>query len=174
MLKIDPMFKNPQLHKLFWILIAAIILIGDFYSGPYIQFPILYLIPITLSAWFSGKWWGIAFAVCLSLIRFYYTTIWDIHYTLFESGINTAIRIIVFSAFVCLLDRIARQKHELEKEVNILEGILPICSFCKKIRNADGTWEVLESYISDHSEAHFTHGFCPDCAREHYGQFLKK
>jgi hypothetical protein len=52
--------------------------------------------------------------------------------------------------------------------VTILEGILPICSFCKKIRTVDGRWEQLESYISAHSEAQFSHGLCEPCARKHY------
>ena len=48
-------------------------------------------------------------------------------------------------------------------EVNQLEGILPICSACKKIRQEDSTWMVLEEYISARSEARFSHGLCPDC-----------
>jgi hypothetical protein len=48
-------------------------------------------------------------------------------------------------------------------EVNQLEGILPICSACKKIRREDSSWMVLEEYISARSEARFSHGLCPDC-----------
>lgn len=49
-------------------------------------------------------------------------------------------------------------------EVNTLSGLLPICSSCKKIRDDTGYWNQLEAYITQHSEAHFTHGMCPDCA----------
>lgn len=55
-------------------------------------------------------------------------------------------------------------------EVKLLEGILPICGFCKKIRDKDNRWHPLESYISSHSEAHFSHTFCPNCGTEHYGK----
>lgn len=48
-------------------------------------------------------------------------------------------------------------------EVNQLEEILPICSACKKIRQKDSTWMMLEEYISAHSETRFSHGLCPDC-----------
>lgn len=41
--------------------------------------------------------------------------------------------------------------------------MLPICSYCKKIRNDENSWEQLESYISDHSHTTFSHGICPDC-----------
>ncbi len=61
---------------------------------------------------------------------------------------------------------------ELQKaldHVKTLHGLLPICAFCHKIRNANGTWERLESYISSRTEADFTHGFCPECNEKHYG-----
>jgi GAF domain-containing protein len=48
-------------------------------------------------------------------------------------------------------------------EVRRLQGMLPICSYCKKIRNDQNSWEQLESYISEHSHATFSHGICPDC-----------
>ena len=54
-------------------------------------------------------------------------------------------------------------------QVKALHGLLPICSFCHKIRNADGKWERLESYVSSRTDASFTHGFCPECAEKHYG-----
>jgi PAS domain S-box-containing protein len=59
--------------------------------------------------------------------------------------------------------------HEALDQVRTLRGLLPICAFCHKIRNPDGSWEQLESYISGHTDANFTHGYCPDCIEEHYG-----
>jgi hypothetical protein len=53
-------------------------------------------------------------------------------------------------------------------EVIVLRGILPICSLCKKIRDDDGYWHQVESYVRSHSEADFTHGICPDCMKELY------
>ncbi len=55
-----------------------------------------------------------------------------------------------------------------------LSGLLPICANCKKIRNDDGCWQNVIGYIRDHSEAEFTHGICPDCARELYSEFFKE
>jgi len=59
-------------------------------------------------------------------------------------------------------------------EVKKLSGLLPICSSCKKIRDDRGYWTELESYIDAHSEAKFSHGICPDCARKLYPDFCKK
>ncbi len=53
-------------------------------------------------------------------------------------------------------------------EIRTLQGILPICSYCKKIRNDEGSWEQLESYIMHHSEAEFSHGLCNDCYEKYY------
>ncbi len=52
-----------------------------------------------------------------------------------------------------------------ERELAKLRGLLRICSTCKKIHNAVGDWEQLETYLAKHSETDFTHGMCPDCAR---------
>ncbi|UCC89178.1 MAG: response regulator [Anaerolineales bacterium] len=68
------------------------------------------------------------------------------------------------------------RNQELEEamaQVKILRGLLPICMGCKRIRNDGGYWEKLETYIRDHSEAQFSHGLCPDCARELYPGMFK-
>ena len=65
--------------------------------------------------------------------------------------------------------KLADRVHELEAalaEVKTLSGMLPICACCKKIRDDKGYWNQIESYIRDHSEAEFSHGFCPDCAKK--------
>ncbi len=59
-------------------------------------------------------------------------------------------------------------KDSLSK-VQKLSGMLPICAHCKNIRNDEGYWQKVEVYISKHSEAEFTHGLCPDCIKDLYG-----
>jgi hypothetical protein len=49
-----------------------------------------------------------------------------------------------------------------------LSGLLPICSWCKKVRNDDGYWQQVETYIKNHSDADFTHGICPECRKSRY------
>jgi len=93
-------------------------------------------------------------------------------WTLLDSSINALIRVMVLLLIAFLVDRVAAQTRALTREVQVLRGLLPICSFCKKIRNEDNTWERMEWYITRHSEAQFSHGVCPECAREHYGEFL--
>ncbi len=65
-----------------------------------------------------------------------------------------------------LQDALAQRVKELEEalsRVKTLQGLLPICSYCKKIRNDRNYWQQVEGYISDHSEAQFSHGICPEC-----------
>jgi hypothetical protein len=57
-------------------------------------------------------------------------------------------------------------------KIKTLRGLLPICSSCKKIRDDKGYWNQIESYIRDHSEAEFTHGICPKCAKKLYPELL--
>jgi PAS domain S-box-containing protein len=58
--------------------------------------------------------------------------------------------------------------------IKTLKGLLPICSACKKIRDDHGYWKKVESYISEHTGAEFTHGICPDCLRELYPGYAVK
>src|SRR5256886_14604706 len=61
-----------------------------------------------------------------------------------------------------LSDRVAELQAALSK-VKQLRGLLPICSYCKRIRGDDQYWLQVESYIADHSDAQFSHGICPSC-----------
>jgi len=66
------------------------------------------------------------------------------------------------------LQQLNRELSVALEEIKTLRGIIPICSHCKKIRDDTDSWQRLEEYISNHSEAKFSHGICPDCAEKHY------
>ena len=63
---------------------------------------------------------------------------------------------------------------EALSEVKTLSGFLPICASCKNIRDDKGYWNQIETYIREHSEAEFSHGICPECARKLYPEFVDK
>ncbi len=87
------------------------------------------------------------------------------------------------AALVIALDITERKKTEAERErlvatlqdalaeVKTLSGLVPICSFCKKIRDDENYWHEVESYVSKHTDAAFSHGVCPDCMKKHYPEF---
>lgn len=64
--------------------------------------------------------------------------------------------------------------NTLLSQVKTLSGMLPICSSCKKIRDDNGYWNQIESYIQENSDAEFSHSLCPDCAEELYPEFNLK
>lgn len=86
-------------------------------------------------------------------------------------------RVQVAARIVNLQWRLADRVRELEEtlaRVKQLQGLLPICSYCKKIRNDSNYWQQVESYISEHSQAYFTHGVCPDCYEKVVKQHLEQ
>ncbi|MGA7827178.1 MAG: PAS domain S-box protein [Geobacteraceae bacterium] len=68
--------------------------------------------------------------------------------------------------------QLVRDLKKALDEVKTLSGLLPICSFCKKVRDDQGYWKQIESYITEHSELFFTHGLCPDCLTYHYPEYF--
>ncbi len=85
-----------------------------------------------------------------------------------------------------LLDITRRKEAEIEREklitdlqdalakIKTLKGLLPICAWCKKVRDDNGYWKQVEQYIQEHSEAEFTHGMCPDCQSKMEKELHKK
>ena len=65
-------------------------------------------------------------------------------------------------------DRLISDLQKALSEVKTLRGFLPICSYCKNIRDDKGYWSKIESYINKHSDAEFSHGICPECAKKYY------
>jgi DNA-binding response OmpR family regulator len=85
-----------------------------------------------------------------------------------RARLNTGARI------ATLQQRLAVRVTELQDAlamVKQLSGLLPICSYCKKIRGDDNYWQQLESYLSEHSEAEFSHGICPECFEQAKKEF---
>jgi phosphoserine phosphatase RsbU/P len=66
--------------------------------------------------------------------------------------------------------RVVELQHALS-QVTQLSGLLPICSYCKRIRNDDNYWEQIETYLAQHSEAEFSHGICPGCLERVRAEF---
>jgi response regulator RpfG family c-di-GMP phosphodiesterase len=63
-------------------------------------------------------------------------------------------------------EKLIKKLQEALAEIKTLKGLIPICATCKKIRDDEGYWNRLESYISKRTDAVFTHGICPDCAEK--------
>ncbi len=71
-------------------------------------------------------------------------------------------------------ERLLGELQEAAVTIKTLQGILPICSSCKKIRDDNGYWSQMEKYITEHSSAEFSHSICPDCAKKIYPDYYDK
>jgi len=70
-------------------------------------------------------------------------------------------------------ERLIIELRQALASVKTLSGLLPICANCKKIRNDDGYWTLVETYVAEHSDAKFSHGICPDCGKQLYGDLYR-
>ncbi len=133
------------------------------------MFPITFVLPVGVGSWYLGRRAGIGFALALVGSRFGIVLAFELAATpLWAEAANATIRLLVMMGLAVLVAKIAQQQRALAERVQILEGILPICAFCKKIRRPDGQWEQVEVYITGRSQAKFSHGFCEACSVEHY------
>jgi hypothetical protein len=158
-----------RVHPLWWGAIGAALIWIDYATGSYSQFPTMYVIPVSLAAWYSGRRTGLTLAVAVPAI----------HLLLLIANWNqpgypamlitmTIIRAAVIIVMALWFARLSEHERALHRYVQRLEGLLPICAFCKSIRNEHGEWEPLEVFISTRSDAEFSHGFCPGCGKTHY------
>ncbi len=70
------------------------------------------------------------------------------------------------------LEEAIRERDAALAEVRVLRGLLPICAHCKNIRDDSGSWQPVEQFVSERTEAQFSHGICPICAGQHYAAYL--
>ncbi|MDP6413985.1 MAG: hypothetical protein QGG54_02975 [Gammaproteobacteria bacterium] len=87
--------------------------------------------------------------------------------------------VVLFAQFMSMLASSLHQRARYSifsalKQVKTRSGFLPICASCKKIRNDDGYYQQIEQYIAENSDAEFTHGICPTCAKDLYGDLGKR
>ncbi len=146
----------------------------DYATGLELGVSALYLLPVLLAAWFAGWRWAVALALlnaaALSVVN---TLSGHLYSHPFYQGwelLNHAlVYLSVAVAVVALRQALGREKAlnlELNwaiEEVGELKGLLPVCAWCHKVRDDQGYWGQLETYIEARTHASFTHGICPDC-----------
>jgi hypothetical protein len=120
----------------------------------------------------DGKWNNTITSIDLYLRPHFYQTYW------FYGLCSLAILIVIFMLYNLRVRNLRATERNLSKrveqalaDVKILQGFLPICASCKNIRDDQGYWNHIEAYISEHSEAEFSHGICPKCAAKLYPEY---
>ena len=155
-------------RPLHWIAVSLAILLLDYATGPNIQLAILFVFPVALATAGQGLPVGITVAVVLPILRLGFFLKWPLLTTWPLQSLDSAVDVVILIGIAFVIDRIVGQ----ERKIRALEGLLPICSFCKKIRDEAGVWRQLETYIGSRSAARFSHTFCPECGRRHYPELV--
>ena len=162
-------------HSLLLVLnicLAVVVFVLDTFVPIGIATGMLYVAPVAwLTLWSTKKEssliiWAAVVATVLSVAGFLLAP----PGVLWIGMVNRAIAIFVIwmTALLSVL------RKQAEEETKILQGLLPICSYCKKVRDDKGYWKQIEVYIAANSQADFTHGLCPQCGVQHYPEIFPK
>ena len=159
-----------RIHPGWWVLVVAALVLIDYLTGPRVPVPAVYSVPVALSAWYSGRGPGLAVAFALPLSRLA-LVLWVWHQGARADeleSLEALLRVCTFALLALLMFRLSEHERALERNLTMLQGLLPLCSHCKRIKNAANEWETLETYVESRSGAEFSHGICPRCASEKY------
>jgi hypothetical protein len=161
--------------------VIVLILIGflDYFTGPQFGFFVFYYIPILFASWFIDRKTSLIYALIATVVWWSADSLGDnIYSSDFFRYWNSFIRLlsfslvgVLFSNFKLRLNKEQKLNSDLSKalkEIKQLSGLLPICASCKKIRNDSGYWNKIEEYISEHTDAKFSHSVCPECMEKLY------
>jgi hypothetical protein len=146
-----------------WLGFSLLVLVLDYLFGPFVHLSVLFFFPVVAAAWHRGLGFGLLLALVLPWFRLMFYFAWGPPWAWVDSGASCLVRAVAFATFAVLTGRLRRQADE----IHLLRGLLPICAWCRKIRNDKGTWEPIERFISSKTEARFSHGICPDCLKNY-------
>jgi hypothetical protein len=161
-----------------WIIVFILILgVADWQTGYEINFFVFYFLPVCIAAWLYGSGVSVFVSIVCAGVWAYADKLAGHSYSSTYFFVwNTLVRLTAFIAIgfsirkIFLLLKAEKENSQQLKsalaELRVLESFLSICCVCKKIRNEDGQWQQLESYISTHSDTTFSHGYCPECAKK--------
>ena len=158
------------------ILLAVGIFVLDFFNPLGVAIGALYAPLVLITLWSSSRRFTQIVTVGVSIL-----TVVGLFYPLYGAAdwlavINRALSLITIwvAAILVLLykhaeeerNTLVRQLQDALANIKTMRGLLPICAWCKKIRDDHGYWNQLEAYIGAHSDAEFSHGLCPECAQK--------
>ena len=160
--------------RLVGIPLTLIVALLDYFTRNELQVSVLYLVPIALASWkltrgeavfvasFSALIWFVAETAALHQT----TTVWIPFLNmlaLFGVFLTVALILSALREAFAEQKRLIRELEEALGRVKTLTGLLPMCSWCKKVRDDHGYWQAVEAYIHEHSNVEVTHGICPEC-----------
>lgn len=177
-------FTRPGSKSINWMYAFIILLsvaVIDYTTGYELGFFAFYFLPIAFAAWRLGLFPALITAIFSAMVWFSMDALsGHVYRSNLLAVWNTIIRLISFViigwGYAWIHDLLSKERDttaDLRKalaEIKILEGILPVCAACKKIRNQHNEWQQMEAYITEHSKVQFSHGLCPECAKRYLAE----
>jgi hypothetical protein len=165
--------------RLLGIPLTLIVALLDYYTGNELNVSVLYLLPIALASWKLAKEEAVVVAAFSAVVWFVEdylilrraTSLWIPLLNMVALFGYFLAMVLVLSALRKAFAAQQRLIGELQAslgQVKTLSGLLPICSWCKKVRDDQGYWTAVEAYIQKYSLADVTHGICPDCLATYF------
>lgn len=145
---------------------CMLVMIADHFTASFIFFPISFLLPLSIVA----RWYSLHAAIVLAIAMMVLRIATEIHWIavadipIFSVLTNGIVNLMMLNIIICLIARVAKQRHMLRKFLT-LPTLIPICAYCKKIRSESDQWEEVELYITRQTESTFSHGICPECLK---------
>ncbi len=140
-----------------YLLLGLLILAVDVWTGPFLQFPVLFLVPVSLCAWYCRRSWAVTLSILLPLARLAFADYVDVIDQPAFLIANASIRIMVLSFIAYFVSRAARQQRALEARVNELAHI---CAWSRTVEY-EGEWISFEQYLERRFHQKTTHGISP-------------
>jgi len=153
-----------RIHAWWWAPIGLGVALADYLTGHTLP-PPGFVPVIVVAAWYSGERAALPLAFLFPLERILFAARLDsvVHITpvRFVLGVSTLVLLAVIAG------RLGEHERHLRHRIAALERLLPMCMWCKSIRNSDQQWERVEKYM-DETGTVVSHGLCPDCERKYY------
>ncbi len=160
------------------VIISSAIFVG--YSGVILWYYSKRIAPIYQKNWLLPVGFSVQMAIFLARIAHLALSRHSLNDFMDSGNLEAFLIILIYSTSIVIIVGLVvlnYQRTELElrtakSEVKTLRGIIPICASCKKIRDDEGYWNAVDSYLRLHTEAEFSHGLCPDCSHKLYPELF--
>jgi hypothetical protein len=157
-----------------WIPVVLLLVTLDYLTGPYVQLPAIYIVPVALAAWYSGTRVALFLAVLLPLTRLpLMLWAWGLPWSVINVFITAAVRVGTFTVTAITVARLADHERYQARRIHLLEGLLPVCAYCQSIRSDTGSWQSMREYIEGQIGDTFSHAVCPTCAKQHFPEYFE-
>jgi len=154
-----------------FLVVVLLIAFADYLTGYEVSVGVFYTVPVILAVWFCGKWPGLIMAVLTIAVR-HGVDLANRHpfphpwVHAWNDGIRFANLLLILYGTVAAKFQIEAGRNQIKS----LQGILPICTSCKRIRGKDGYWTEIDSYLRAHSLGEPSPKLCPECSMRHFAE----